>query len=521
MNVSDLLSISGQIVPDRDATVLADRRTSYADLDTRASALAAGLSGTGNVKPGDRAAWIDVNSDRQVEAFFGIARADAVSVPFNYRARDDELAFAIEDSGATVLFVGPKYLGAVCELLASQADRLASVETLVAIDGEPPEGWIAYEALLQDGTDPVPGRDGDDTAMILYTAGTTGRPKGVMLTHDALTAYPLENVNPADPEFAQRTLLSVPLYHVAGVQVFLSSIYGGRTLVVQPQFDAANWLKLVEQEGVTRATVVPTMLKMAIEHPDFASRDLSSLQILTYGAAPMPHDVIETAIERLPGVRFINAFGQTETGATITALPPDDHDLTGDPEVVAKRKIRLGSIGLPLDDVEVRVVDEDGEQVPVGEVGEIVARGPRLMKGYWRRDDATAETMHGGWLHTGDLGRVDGDGYVYLAGRAKDFIKRGGEMVSPEEVESVLREHASVEDAAIIGVPDAHWGESVRAVVVAVSGEVVDEDELVEHCRAKLASFKKPESIVVIDELPRNALGKVLKRELRERFGQD
>jgi acyl-CoA synthetase (AMP-forming)/AMP-acid ligase II len=302
--------------------------------------------------------------------------------------------------------------------------------------------------------------------------------------------------------------------------VFLSSIYGGRTLVVEPQFDAGNWLKLVEQEGVTRATVVPTMLKMAIEHPDFASRDLSSLQILTYGAAPMPHGVITAAIERLPDVRFINAFGQTETGATITALPPQDHDLTGDPELVAKRKRRLGSIGLPLDDVEVRVVDEDGEQVAEGEVGEIVARGPRLMKGYWRRDDATAETMHGGWLHTGDLGRVDGDGYVYLSGRAKDFIKRGGEMVSPEEVEAVLREHPAVEDAAIIGVPDAHWGESVRAVVVPATGQAIDQDELVEHCRAKLASFKKPESVVVIDELPRNALGKVLKRELRERFGE-
>ncbi len=519
MNVSDLLSISSQIVPDRDATVLAGRRTSYADLDVRASALASGLIESG-VVPGDRAAWMDVNSDRQVEAFFGIARADAVSVPFNYRARDDELAFAIEDSAATVLFVGPKYLDTVVELRASQPHRLASVKTLVAIDGQPPKGWTAYEAMLDRASEPIAARDGDDTAMILYTAGTTGRPKGVMLTHDALTAYPLENVNPADPEFAQRTLLSVPLYHVAGVQVFLSSIYGGRTLVVEPQFEPGNWLRLVEDERVTRATVVPTMLKMAIEHPDFASRDLSSLQILTYGAAPMPHNVIEAAITRMPGVRFINAFGQTETGATITALPPEDHDLTGDPEVVAKRKRRLGSIGLPLDDVEVRVVDEDGEQVAEGEVGEIVARGPRLMKGYWRRDDATAETMQGGWLHTGDLGWVDEDGYVYLSGRAKDFIKRGGEMVSPEEVEAVLREHPSVEDAAVIGIPDAHWGESVRAVVVAVSGREVDQDELVGHCRAKLASFKKPESVVVIDELPRNALGKVLKRELRERFGK-
>ncbi len=519
MNVADLLSISAQIVPDRIATVMDGRRTVYGDLDARASALATGLTSLAGVTGGDRVAWMDVNSDLQIEAFFGIGRADAVSVPVNYRARDEELTFVIEDSAATVLFVGSKYLAAVFELLHKHGDRLTSVKKLVAIEGEPPSGWAAYEDLLAGGGDASPVRDGEDTAMILYTAGTTGRPKGVMLTHDALTAYPLENVNPADPEFEQRTLLSVPLYHVAGVQVFLSSIYGGRTLVIEPQFEAGNWLRLVEEEGVTRATVVPTMLKMAIEHPDFAARDLSSLQILTYGAAPMPHDVISAAIDHLPGVRFINAFGQTETGATITALPPEDHDLTGTPETVAKRRRRLGSIGLPLKDVEVCVVDEDGEEVATGEVGEIVARGPRLMKGYWRRDEATAETIYDGWLHTGDLGRVDEDGYVYLAGRAKDFIKRGGEMVSPEEVEAVLREHPSVEDAAVIGIADPHWGESVRAVVVPTTDWGVDEAELIEHCREKLASFKKPESVMEVDELPRNALGKVLKRELRERFG--
>lgn len=520
MNLAELLTIPALIVPERTATVFDGRRLAYADLDARAGALAAGLISDAGVRPGDRVAWMDVNGDRQAEALFGIARADAVSVPVNYRARDDELAFAIGDSGATVLFVGAQYAGAVADLFRSDDGRFASVTTLVAIEGEPPQGWVAYESLLQSGGEAFPARDGDDLAMILYTAGTTGRPKGVMLSHDGLTSYPLENVTPADPEFEQRTLLSVPLYHVAGIQVLCSSIYGGRTLVIEPQFDAGEWLRLVETERVTRATVVPTMLKMAMEHPDFAHRDLSSLQILTYGAAPMPQDVITAAIERLPGVRFINAFGQTETGATITALPPEDHDLTGSPDVVEKRRRRLASIGLPLDDVEVRVVDEDGAGVPVGEVGEIVARGPRLMKGYWHREVATAETLQGGWLHTGDLGRVDEDGYVYLAGRARDFIKRGGEMVSPEEVEAVLREHASVDDAAVIGIADPHWGESVRAVVVPATGRGVDEAVLIEHCRSRLASFKKPESVVAVEELPRNALGKVLKRELRERFGE-
>ena len=260
-----------------------------------------------------------------------------------------------------------------------------------------------------------------------------------MLTHRGLTSHPLENVEPADPGFEQRALLCVPLYHVAGVQVMLSSVYGGRVLVVQGQFEAGEWLRLVEEERVGRSTVVPTMLKMILEHPDLSARDLSSLRLLTYGAAPMPAEVILSAIRALPGVRFINAFGQTETGATITALAPEDHVLAGDPDLVARRRRRLRSIGRPLQDVELRVVDEDGAEVEAGRVGEIVARGPGLMKGYWRRDEATAEATRGGWLHTGDLGRVDGDGYVYLEGRARDFIKRGGEMISPEEVEDVLR----------------------------------------------------------------------------------
>ena len=519
MNLSDLLSISASIVPERTATVFEGRRTTYAELESRADSLAAGLASRAGVGPGDRVAWMDTNSDSQAESVFGIARAGAVSVPINYRAREDELAFVLEDSAARVLCVGPRYVAPVARFMDSAAGRSSGVETVVSLGPGRPEGWMAYRDLAGPGGGPPPRPGEPELAMILYTAGTTGRPKGVMLTHEGLTSYPLENVDPADPEFEQRALLCVPLYHVAGVQVLLSSVYGGRVLVVEGQFDAGEWLGLVEAEGVGRATVVPTMLKMIIEHPDLTARDLSSLRLITYGAAPMPSDVILRAIRALPGVRFVNAFGQTETGATITALPPEDHDLSGDPELVARRRRRLGSIGLPLPDVEVRVVDEDGAEVGVGRVGEIVARGPRLMKGYWRREEATEEAMGGGWLRTGDLGRVDEDGYVYLAGRARDFIKRGGEMISPEEVEEVLHAHPSVDDAAVIGVFDPHWGESVRAVVVPAAGREVDEAELIEHCRSSLASFKRPESVVTVDELPRNAMGKVLKRELRRRFG--
>ena len=242
------------------------------------------------------------------------------------------------------------------------------------------------------------------------------------------------------------------------------------------------------------------------------------MRVITYGAAPMPVPVIRQAIEEFPGVRFINAFGQTETASTITMLPPEDHVLEGTPDEVEVKLRRLSSIGKPLEDVEVMIVDEEGKPVAAGEVGEIVARGARMMKGYWQQQDATVDTIKGGWVYTGDLAYQDEDDYIYLAGRARDFIKRGGEMISPEEVEQVLMAHPQVEEAAIIGVPDLEWGEEVRALVVRRS-EAVDESTLIDHCSQHLSSFKRPRSVVFIDQLPRNVMGKVMKRDLREEYG--
>ena len=232
----------------------------------------------------------------------------------------------------------------------------------------------------------------------------------------------------------------------------------------------------------------------------------------------MPLEVIREAIERFPGARFINAFGQTETASTITMLPPDDHVLDGSPEEIETKLKRSTSIGKPLDDVEVEIVDEGGKTVPAGETGEIVARGSRMMAGYWQQESATRDALRGGWIYTGDLGYQDKDGYIYLSGRAKDFIKRGGEMVSPEEVEQVLRSHPELDDAAVIGVPDVEWGEEVRAIVVGRADRVTQE-QVIEFCRDKLAGFKRPRSVVFVEELPRNVMGKVLKRDLREEYG--
>ena len=364
----------------------------------------------------------------------------------------------------------------------------------------------------------VPEGDDDDLTMILFTSGTTSFPKGVMLSHDSFASYILATVTPADPEEETSNILTVPLYHIAGVQSVMAAIFAGRTLLIQRQFEAKQWMELVEKERANRAMMVPTMLKMLMDHPDFHKHDLSSLEVITYGAAPMPLPVIRQAIQEFPGMSFINAFGQTETAATITMLPPEDHVLEGDEDEVERKLKHLSSIGKPLEDVEVRIFDEDGHPVVLGETGEIAARGARLMKGYWNQEDATAETIRDGWLFTGDLGYQDEDGYIYLAGRARDFIKRGGEMVSPEEVEQVLQSHDAVEEAAIIGVPDLDWGERVRAIVVLKDGERASEEDISEYCRQRLASFKKPESVVFCNELPRNPMGKVLKRILKEEY---
>jgi len=278
---------------------------------------------------------------------------------------------------------------------------------------------------------------------------------------------------------------------------------------------------LVQKEKANRAMMVPTMLKQLIEHPDFSKYDLGSLKVITYGAAPMPLEVIKKALQVFQGVAFINAFGQTETASTITALTPEDHVLEGTEEEMERKLKRLSSIGRPMSDIEMRVMDEDGMELPPGEIGEIVARGPRVMTGYWKDEEKTQKTIDkDGWVHTGDMGYMDEDGYFFLAGRATDMIIRGGENISPEEVEAVLHSHPYIEECAVIGVPDDDWGEEPRAIVCCKAGLSLSADQIMEFCREKLASYKRPRSVVFVDKLPRNPMGKVLKKELREKHGK-
>ena len=417
----------------------------YAELADRSNRLANALAERG-VRTGDRIAVMDVNTPMHFEAYFAAARLDAIYVPLNFRGHGEEVGYPLRHAAPKVIAAGERYVSLI--------DGLDASAELLLTNGSGNQGWDSLDALIHD-ADPdemfFPEQPPEETAVLLFTAGTTGLPKAVMLSHVSFTSFMLTSMEPPDPDTEESTILTLPLYHVAGLQAALAGVFGGRTIILQHQFEPHEWMALVQKHRVERALIVPTMLKQLLDHPEFDRHDLSSLRVVTYGGASMPPSLIERALPLLPGVQFINAFGQTETGSTIAMVPPEDHVLSGPPELVEKRRKRLSSIGRPLPDVEVRIVQEDGQDLPLGETGEIVARGPRLMRGYWGQPDATADTVHDGWLYTGDLGYQDEDGYIYLSGRAKDFIKRGGEMVAPEEVEHILHACPGVEECAVIG----------------------------------------------------------------------
>ena len=516
MNTTDFLSIANAICPERDCIVFEGKRWTYAQINERVNQLVNVLTKLG-VEKGDRIGMLHVNCNQYIETYYASAKLGAIFVPLNFRAKADELAYMIGNAEVKVLFVGSRYLDIVNTILP----QLPTVKEYISIEGG---SRANYEDLIRSASsDEMLCDIGDeDITILMYTSGTTGRPKGVPLRHNAFVVYVLENVDPASPDIKERNLLTVPLYHVAGIQAMLAAIYGGRTLVLMRQFEVKEWMATIQKEQATRAMIVPTMLKRVIDDPDFSKYNLSSLKVITYGAAPMPFEVISKAIQVMPWARFINAFGQTETASTITTLGPEDHIIEGTEEERQKKLKRLtSSIGRPLPDVEVKIVDEEENSLPFLQVGEILARGPRVMTGYWKDEQKTSQVMTSdGWLRTGDMGWMDEEGYIYLSGRADDMIIRGGENISPEEVEEVLHSHPKIEEAAVIGVPDPEWGQEPRAVVVLKKGEKVASEEIIEHCRSKLAGFKRPRSVVFIEALPRGAMGKVLRKKLREQYGQ-
>ncbi|MCE7926921.1 MAG: long-chain-fatty-acid--CoA ligase [Chloroflexi bacterium CFX7] len=518
MNTIEFLQISSAVVPDREALVDiggSGKRITYGEMYPLVTRLANALQGLG-VEHGQKVAVMSVNSADYVVTYYACAMLGATFVPLNYRAKDEELTHMLNVSQCQAVFVSDRYI----DLVERIRPTLTHTQHFIAYEGGI-GNYLDYNQLIEHASEDDIWTDVDDhdATILIFTSGTTALPKGVVLTFLDLTAYVTNTMAPADPEMHEKTLVSAPFFHIAGATAMMSSIWGGRTLVILPAFTPEGWLQAVHEEGATHSFVVPTMLKRIMEVPSFEQNyNLATLQLITYGAAPMPYEVVRKACDIFPprGVGLMNAYGQTESTSTLTFLGPEDHDLSVDTEV---REHRLRSVGRPMPDVEIGIMDERNHLLGPNEEGEICVRSDRVMKGYYKQEDATSTAIIDGWLHTGDVGKVDDGGYLFITGRKKDLILRGGENISPGEIENCLEDHPAIEEAAVIGVPDADWGEVVKAVLVLKEGAKTSAEEVMEYTKSRLSSFKAPQYVAIVDELPRNAMGKVLKNDLRKMYG--
>jgi acyl-CoA synthetase (AMP-forming)/AMP-acid ligase II len=512
MNLTGLLRDQAAAHPDRIAYIYQDEQVTFAEFDRRVDSVAAALRASG-MRPGDRVAILDKNSLPYVELLFGAARAGGVLVPVNYRLAPDEVRYIVDNAEAKILVAGAEFV----PVLDAIAGRLRHTERLIVIGAD-----SAYEdyAAWSDGeerTRPEGPSDGepeqrDDSGEVfvqLYSSGTTGRPKGVMLTHDNFLALlPLvDQLWDLGPD--SRNMVAMPLYHIAGCTLAVGVAYAGIPGVIMREPDPVAIATAIETHRVTHVFLVPVLLLFMQQIPQVREADLSSLQLLLYGASPISDEVLTGAMRLLPGTRFMQVYGLTETTGAITYLPPEDH---------VPDSLRLRSAGIANPGTALKIIDPaTGEEKPTGEVGEILCRTPQNMRGYWALEQATRDTLlPDGWLRTGDAGYLDEDGYLFIHDRVKDMIISGGENIYPAEVENVLMGHPAVADCAVIGVPDAKWGETPKAVVVR-GGEATDR-ELIDYCRERLAHFKCPTSVEFTDAIPRNPTGKVLKRQLREPY---
>jgi acyl-CoA synthetase (AMP-forming)/AMP-acid ligase II len=503
--VTDILTFNGFLAhwaanrPDALAMREEDRKFCYAELEDRTARVASALLAAG-LRKGDRMAWIGKNSDLYFTLFYGAARVGIVMVPIGWRLATAEWAYVIKDTGAKLLFTGIGFDGAG-EALTGQ---LAEVERIIneaearaMIEGQ---ARLAFEAA-----------GADDAVLQLYTSGTTGNPKGAVLSNRNLFALRKHSEN-SDHAYIkwdddEVVLIAMPCAHIGGTGLGIMALASGLPGLVLAEFTPDSVFDAIESGGATRLFVVPAALQMMVNHARCASVDYSRLKYILYGAAPIPLELLRQSIAMF-GAQFIQVYGMTETTGTICMLPPEDHDPAGN--------VRMRSAGKPLPGVELRIVDGAGNDVAVGEVGELWTRSSNNMIGYWNLPDATKNTMaDGGWVKTGDAGYLDADGYLYIHDRVKDMIITGGENVYPAEVESAIYGHPDVLEVAVIGVPDDKWGESVKAVCVAKPGAQVDADSVMSWARERIAGFKVPKSVDVIAALPRNASGKILRKDLR------
>ena len=490
--VGDGVRRAARLYRDRPALVFGDRTWSFNYLDCAADRIARRFADMG-LRQGDRIAAYGRNSDGYFIAWLACVRGGYVHVPVNYALTGEELSYIVRQSGARMVMTTPA--------LASHLDGIA-VEHIVLFDDLIP---IARDQAAPVGVEPE--LEDDSLAQIVYTSGTTAAPKGAMMTHSAMMAQYYSCIHNMDYAESDQALAALPLYHTAQTHAFSMPqlLVGARTILIEAP-DPATVLRLIEAERITSFFAPPTVWISLLRHPDFATRDLSSLEKVYYGASIMPVPVQQELRARLPRARPFNAYGQTEIAPVATILRPEEHDA------------RPASCGRPVLNVETRVVDPDMNDVPPGTHGEIVHRSPQLLTGYWDKPEETAEAFRGGWFHSGDVGYFDEEGYLFIVDRIRDVINTGGVLVASREVEEVLFTHQAVSEVAVVGLPDDKWIEAVVAFVVTRPGEDTTEADLVAHARVHLAAFKLPKRVIFIESLPKNTAGKLLKRELRRQY---
>lgn len=492
---------------DPDGVVITDGKQSLsrAEFQARSRRIAQLLSDV--LEPGTRFAIVGKNSFDYLACYFAASMSGTVPVPINYRLAPREWRFIVDDADAELVIADMEFAAGVDTV----RDELEAPRHFLGFDGTM-EGWSSFDDAVSTMSDAPLERRGsvDDLVYQMYTSGTTGLPKGAMISQRALVAHLVQLSTLLGVAEDSRTLTTVPMYHASGAITGINSIAQGGSVYSMTDFIPPEVARLLDEEGITNVTLVPAMIQaLLVMVPDLAEREYARLDSIAYGASPIAAETLRAAMAAF-GCSFVQVYGMTELTAVATALYPEDHD-----RALAGEEQLLLSAGRSILGTEVRIIDADGHELPAGEVGEIIVRGPQVMDGYHKRPDATAEALADGWMHTGDAGSLDADGYLYVSDRVKDMIISGGENIYPREIEDVLFQLPAVADAAVIGVPDEKWGETVKAVIQVKDGETLTEAEVRAHCRANLGGFKQPSSVDFIDQIPRNLSGKVLKKDLR------
>jgi acyl-CoA synthetase (AMP-forming)/AMP-acid ligase II len=510
MRLHDCLTRAARIWPDSPATCDGDGTRTWRETLDEVTRLAAGLRSLG-VSPGDRIALLGANSDRYVSSLFAASWTGALAVPLNTRLADSELTACLRDSGASLLLAGDGFAA----LAGRLRDAAPGLRQVVHLGTEPvPDGAMTYRALISGHEScPPAGGDGRMPVGIFYTGGTTGTPKGVVLTHDNLLANAWHILPGLGWSHDTVFLHAAPMFHLADLCCLVAvSVVAGRHVII-PGFTADAVITATEAHQVTALGLVPTMINALVSCPGLAAKDLSSITTMLYGGSPMPAELITRTQKALPGTRLWQAYGQTEAAPVLTLLPPEDH--------WSGPASKAGLAGLPVPGCEIVIRDPlTGEELPPEQAGEICGRGDNVMTGYWNQPGLSAAALRDGWLHTGDAGHLDQDGYLYVTGRITEMIITGGENVYPAEVENVLYAHPAVAEAAVVGLPDGHWGQRIHAVIAPVPGALPDTVGIIAFCRERLAGYKCPRSIDIRDALPKTGAGKIDKRSLSGEAGR-